>query len=807
MSLLEKINEIEKEISRTQKNKATEHHLGQLRARLNKYRKQLQQAQEAHGDDVPAEEIASEEPPIQTTTNKKSKTVKPTAKTKPVVASKKPGSSKKPPVPARKPSASEEASTSESSDDSEPSRPTANRFLALPSDDEANDTFSSDTAQNAALSPASCDEPHLEEASDSQLSAGKRKRTKKKNRKTASKSEATPELAKMTGEELLAMFAAQNEQAPVLAAEQRKFKSGEGINPKLLNYRYEFQKTVGVSALYMQATVPEVAQMTRARGERGRGVRGVQHLFVQTPANMPEREVKDLIDRYVHVEDDPARPNWIVFKRSRRYKDLQHDFLLMVYTNQDHVIRDILHQFPFHSDALILMGSIHERDDNYSSARQAIEHTLFGFQQCFDHRLRNHPELHRMSYRYPANRSYFVALFKHIILTVPRFPKTALELGKYLFNLSPKDDPLAVILMMDYLALKAKDYAYLLAFHDTLKEIKNLDLLPNFAFSVPLALYLRSQSAGGIAGENVSEEIAETMLIDGILRFPGMIPTIFEKMEIHIERDVATCPVFRHAQHESNDGLIVLQALYARRCSGFWKEASVLPWLQNTLLKIAEMVKHETEEMTERRKHYTDMRNRSYRGTPSNIWRHVILLNIPETERVFQMRLPSDGNNFIFPFDPIPPSNSLERDECDSHAFSQPTGRERRRTEPAVPDPEDAALAGPVQRVIAATRHFIQTLWPSADEINGPAPTVELLPGIPAQGGDVVTGAAINDSDEMMAAERDDAMKGYLDRVGVLYDMYTGGEQEQAQSATSGIAQDADVTDGDDEDTKGSADV
>uniref|UniRef100_A0A3Q3KZY8 Developmentally regulated GTP binding protein 2 n=1 Tax=Mastacembelus armatus TaxID=205130 RepID=A0A3Q3KZY8_9TELE len=41
MGILEKIAEIEKEISRTQKNKATEYHLGLLKAKLAKYRAQL----------------------------------------------------------------------------------------------------------------------------------------------------------------------------------------------------------------------------------------------------------------------------------------------------------------------------------------------------------------------------------------------------------------------------------------------------------------------------------------------------------------------------------------------------------------------------------------------------------------------------------------------------------------------------------------------------------------------------------------------------------------------------------------------
>jgi ribosome-interacting GTPase 1 len=41
MGLTEKIKEIEEEMARTQKNKATEYHLGLLKAKIAKYRSQL----------------------------------------------------------------------------------------------------------------------------------------------------------------------------------------------------------------------------------------------------------------------------------------------------------------------------------------------------------------------------------------------------------------------------------------------------------------------------------------------------------------------------------------------------------------------------------------------------------------------------------------------------------------------------------------------------------------------------------------------------------------------------------------------
>lgn len=49
MGILEKIKDIEHEISRTQKNKATEYHLGILKAKLARYRAQLLEAPKGKG--------------------------------------------------------------------------------------------------------------------------------------------------------------------------------------------------------------------------------------------------------------------------------------------------------------------------------------------------------------------------------------------------------------------------------------------------------------------------------------------------------------------------------------------------------------------------------------------------------------------------------------------------------------------------------------------------------------------------------------------------------------------------------------
>jgi len=50
MGILEKIAEIEREISKTQKNKATEYHLGLLKAKLARYRTELLEPSKKSGE-------------------------------------------------------------------------------------------------------------------------------------------------------------------------------------------------------------------------------------------------------------------------------------------------------------------------------------------------------------------------------------------------------------------------------------------------------------------------------------------------------------------------------------------------------------------------------------------------------------------------------------------------------------------------------------------------------------------------------------------------------------------------------------
>lgn len=52
--------------------------------------------------------------------------------------------------------------------------------------------------------------------------------------------------------------------------------------------------------------------------------------------------------------------------------------------------------------------------------------------------------------------------------------RTALELSKMLLSLNPVEDPLAIVLSIDYYALRAKEFKWLIDFTDTWNLTRHL---------------------------------------------------------------------------------------------------------------------------------------------------------------------------------------------------------------------------------------------------------------------------------------------------------------------------------------------
>ena len=134
------------------------------------------------------------------------------------------------------------------------------------------------------------------------------------------------------------------------------------------------------------------------------------------------------------------------------------------------------------------MSELLKQTGDFQRAADFIERALLAFESGwhreFDWKYGNSRLLHK----HVENRELFYALFRHIQMLGRRgCCRTGLECCKLLLSFD-YSDPVFVIGMIDYYALRSKQYSFLLDFIDQFPKIP--PMLPNLHFSKALAAFM-----------------------------------------------------------------------------------------------------------------------------------------------------------------------------------------------------------------------------------------------------------------------------------------------------------------------------
>jgi hypothetical protein len=105
--------------------------------------------------------------------------------------------------------------------------------------------------------------------------------------------------------------------------------------------------------------------------------------------------------------------------------------------------------------------------------------------------------------------------------------RTSLELCKLLLSLDPEEDPLAAVLMIDFYAIQAKEYEWFIEFCNLWENSRNLQQLPNIAYSLSLAYFHLGK-----------QENADEILQNALIMFPGVLIPLLEICHIHTDSKV-----------------------------------------------------------------------------------------------------------------------------------------------------------------------------------------------------------------------------------------------------------------------------
>ncbi|KAL4685949.1 hypothetical protein H8959_001546 [Pygathrix nigripes] len=347
--------------------------------------------------------------------------------------------------------------------------------------------------------------------------------------------------------------------------------------------------------------------------------------------------------------------SFFAFEHSEEYQQAQHKFLVAVESMEPNNIVVLLQTSPYHVDSLLQLSDACRFQEDQEMARDLVERALYSMECAFHPLFSLTSGACRLDYRRPENRSFYLALYKQMSFLEKRgCPRTALEYCKLILSLEPDEDPLCMLLLIDHLALRARNYEYLIRLFQEWEAHRNLSQLPNFAFSVPLAYFLLSQQTDLPEHERSSaREKASLLIQQALTMFPGVLLPLLESCSVRPDITVSSHSFFGpNAEISQPPALSQLVSLYLGRSHFLWKEPATMSWLEENVRAVLQTVDagDPVVEACENR------RKVLYQRAPRNIHRHVILSEIKEAVAA----LPPDvTTQSVMGFDPLPPSDTI----------------------------------------------------------------------------------------------------------------------------------------------------
>nr|CAB3264367.1 NACHT, LRR and PYD domains-containing protein 14-like [Phallusia mammillata] len=504
--------------------------------------------------------------------------------------------------------------------------PSVNKFALLNDENE----YSNDESHEVLESPAKS-AVHTT-SNQSAVKKRNKKKKRKNNQDTKIKDTINEDIDKLL--EVIEETKASSSKVPLNSttdSNAKALRSVLTVEHRFLNPDNELRKIFGSRALMEDASY---RRRNQAKSNRGVWLTQPQNNWVKlgrTGITMNLIETKNGVQ-------------YFKYEHSRDYQDVQFKFLDAVETSDHRNIASVLERHTYHVDSLVTFSDVYKVHDDIKMARELIERALYCLERSFHPCFNLTTGLCRLDYKYPENRCLFLALYKHMNFVAQRgCNRTALELAKVLLSLDSDNDPLGVSLLLDYFALRAAEYKFMIRFAQEWGASRNLPQLPNWAYSIALAHFHLNQE-----GDLVK---ADKCLQDALIMFPSVLLALLDKCSVQPDKKVTACPHFKTTE-SSPAGLSILCHLYVGRCYLMWKAPDVMTWLERNVNVAMQRVNDKEPLVIDSER----KRKTRYQKPPLNVYRHAMISEIDGVSSL----LPLDIRmGTMLSHDPLPPSDTV----------------------------------------------------------------------------------------------------------------------------------------------------
>uniref|UniRef100_A0A673AML1 Transcription factor 25 (basic helix-loop-helix) n=1 Tax=Sphaeramia orbicularis TaxID=375764 RepID=A0A673AML1_9TELE len=326
---------------------------------------------------------------------------------------------------------------------------------------------------------------------------------------------------------------------------------------------------------------------------------------------------------------------YFAFEHSREYQQVQFKFLDAVESMDPNNIVALLQLNPYHIDSLLQLSDVCRIQEDQEMARDLIERALYSFECAFHPLFSLTSGTCRLDYLRPENRFVFPFLMMNKMTLC-------------------NSDPLCMLLLIDFLMLRSREYQSLLQLYQDWEEHKNLSQLPNFAFSTALCHFHLSQQEDMDLDESQKyRHKADQMLQNALIMFPGVLIPLLDLCSVQPDATVSSHAFFGpRSQIGQPPALAELTALYVGRTYNLWREAAVMLWLEECVKEVLRQVDASNPLVED----CQNKRKQRYQSAPRNIHRHVLLSEIKEATSNLPLEVTTQP---VMGFDPLPPLDSV----------------------------------------------------------------------------------------------------------------------------------------------------
>ena len=318
------------------------------------------------------------------------------------------------------------------------------------------------------------------------------------------------------------------------------------------------------------------------------------------------------------------------FIHHQEYQAMQHEFDTCIQSLDPTFLVNLLRFNPYHISTLLQVSEIARNEKDWTTTGDLLERALFSFGRALHHSFISDLEhgKARLDFRRPENREFWLAGWRYIQnISMRGTWRTVYEWAKLLLSLDPENDPFEMKLIIDQLAIRAKQYDNFLELTSSHFISEWWEERPNLAYSTILARKMRDRSYGSQHLRGV------------IVRYPWVAAKLL--IDLNIDR----VPPSVWGKSPPSDVETLHSEYYVTGALDLWKSPDAIPLLKAAAEDV--IIKPNLD--------FTQSGYLDRYATLSEA-RHILLTEKPALISLIPQALTSQMDST---FDPLPPPNSI----------------------------------------------------------------------------------------------------------------------------------------------------